>query len=226
MRFPIPNPIVITGKFGATGGAYANSYFKRHIGVDLRASVGTPLCAPVSGVIRSATTSASGNKIIELDGDGKWHRFLHLSRLDVRAGQTVSESQQIGLTGNTGGVQAHCHWDVRKPNTAWNASFANYYNPETLVTAPAPPSGGLDMPALNSRIQLMPPDKRSTFRVGAPDKVGTINVTDNTFTYVVRGFDSKYPGRIIINSRSAGGDGIGLALYYLSGARIPGWKKI
>lgn len=82
------------------------------------------------------------------------------------------------------------------------------------------------LPPVGSRIQLVAPQTRTTWRVGTAQQAGTIKVTDNTFVYIVRGYDSKYPGRIIINSASAGGDGVGLALYYLNGSRVDGWKQL
>lgn len=84
------------------------------------------------------------------------------------------------------------------------------------------------MPPIGSRIHLTypPAQTRTTWKAGTATKAGTIHVTDNTFDYVVRGYDSKFPGRIIINSASGGGDGVGLALYYLSGSVVPGWKAI
>jgi hypothetical protein len=82
------------------------------------------------------------------------------------------------------------------------------------------------MPAIGSKIQLLPKDKRTTFRAGTATTAGVINVTDNTFVYEVRGYDPKYPNRILINSASGGGNGVALALYYTSGAKIPGWKQI
>ncbi len=89
---------------------------------------------------------------------------------------------------------------------------------------PQPTSG---MPPVNSRIQLIAGSgTRDTFHAGTTNKAGTINPTDNTFNYLVRGYDPKYPNRIIINSASAGGNGVALALYYTNGSIIPGWKKI
>lgn len=220
MRWPLSS-VTITGRFGATGGAYSGSYFKRHIGTDFRASVGTAVYAPIGGTIRRASTSSSGNKIIELAGnDGRWHRFLHLSGFSVSAGQKVSEGQLIGRSGNTGGVIAHLHWDIRKANTEWNASFSNYYNPESLVSATPV------MPPIGSKIKLIPTQTRTTWVVGTAKPKGTIKVTDNSFVYVVRGYDSSYPGRIVINSASGGGNGVGLALFYNNGQRIEGWVKI
>jgi hypothetical protein len=79
------------------------------------------------------------------------------------------------------------------------------------------------MPPVGSKIQLLPKDKRTTFRAGTTTVAGVINVTDNTFVYTVHGYDPKFPNRVIINSKSAGGNGVALSLYYLSGQRIKGW---
>lgn len=139
MRNPLDS-ITITGAFQevaqpGTGLPDANGV-KRHIGVDLRASVGTKLFAPGAGKVTSSYTSAtSGLQVIEALIDSKLHRFLHLSRRDVVGGQTFVEGQVIGLTGNSGGVPAHLHWDVRKNGTTYNASLSNYYNPFSVINS-------------------------------------------------------------------------------------------
>lgn len=139
------------------------------------------------------------------------------------------------------------HINVRLPNgTVWSdgdiyASIQDYENKKApgflgwgesvndvrvIEWAPDPVNPGLDMPAIGSRIQLLPVDNRTTYKAGTSTPAGVIHVTDDTFKYVVRGYDKNYPGRILINSATAGGDGVGLALYYLNGGKIPGWKKI
>lgn len=82
------------------------------------------------------------------------------------------------------------------------------------------------MPPVGSKIQLLPKDKRTTFRAGTTTVAGTINVTDNTFIYTVHGYDPKFPNRVIINSKSAGGNGVALALYLTNGTKINGWKQL
>ena len=82
------------------------------------------------------------------------------------------------------------------------------------------------MPPVGSKIQLIPKDVRNTYRAGTTTKAGTIRVTDNTFIYTVRGYDPVYGGRILINSASAGGNGVGLALFYTNGQIIPGWREV
>lgn len=89
---------------------------------------------------------------------------------------------------------------------------------------PAPPVSKL--PPIGSRIQLIAPQTRTTWKAGTAIKAGTIKVTDNSFVYLVRGYDPKYSGRIIINSASGGGNGVGLALYLLNGSLIEGWKRV
>lgn len=82
------------------------------------------------------------------------------------------------------------------------------------------------MPSVGSEIQLIPTQVRTTWKPGTATEAGTIHVTDGTFKYLHRGFDAKYPGRIIINSASGGGNGIGLALYLLNGTLVEGWRTV
>lgn len=93
-----------------------------------------------------------------------------------------------------------------------------------LEYVPDPPKPVL--PTVGSKIQLIAPQTRTTWVVGTTNVAGHINVTDDTFKYVIRGYDSKFPGRAIINSASAGGDGVGLALYYINGTLVDGWKQL
>lgn len=82
------------------------------------------------------------------------------------------------------------------------------------------------MPPIGSRIQLLPHITRTTFRSGTTAVAGRINVNANDFFYFVRGYDSVHPNRIIINSASAGGNGIALALYYTDGRRVENWRQV
>lgn len=142
MRRPVDKFVRISSRHGEKGAGY----FKKHVGTDYACPVGTPVLSPVNGVIRSVTIGPSGGKQIELEGEGKYWRFLHLSRQNVRPGEAVREGQQIGLSGNTGITTGpHLHMDVRKPS-AWNASFANYYDPESLIAEANKPKPGTDVP--------------------------------------------------------------------------------
>lgn len=198
-------------------------FFGKHLGYDYSCPVGTAVKAPVSGKVTVSGWSDALGNWIEITSNNQIHRIGHLSKRQVNAGQTVGEGQQIGLSGNTGvSTGPHVHHDVRKIGTAWNASFANYYDWEKMLGAQSSVNAAL----VGKQIQLLPVDTRTTFKAGTAEVAGHIRVTDNTFIYTVRGVDKKYPNRVIINSKSAGGDGVSLALQYLNGQTIPGWKKV
>lgn len=105
----------------------------------------------------------------------------------------------------------------------WDAYGGPDYWAEYADNTPAPQPASFDMPAVNSQIRLTS-GPRTTYVAGTTTKAGVINVTDNTFVYTIHGYDPKYKNRVIINSKSAGGNGVALALYYTSGSKIDGWE--
>lgn len=215
MRLPLDGSPKISTEYMEPG----TGSLGKHLGVDYAIPTGTPVYAPGQGVVTQVSEGSVGGKMIELRIGAYLWRFLHLSQQLVHVGQGISEGQMIAKSGATGQVSGpHLHVDTRLDGNAWNASLSNYRDPRSFL--------GLDMPSIGSWIQLMPQDTRTTFRVGTANEAGKIRVIDDTFKYLVRGYDEKFPGRIIINSASAGGNGVGLALYYLNGQRIPGWKKV
>ena len=129
MKAPLKS-MFVTSKFGTYGSQWQ---FGRHMGVDLRAPVGTPVYAPEAGTINERYVGSKGIKVLGLAGT-KWHRFLHLNDFSVANGQKVKAGQLLGHSGNTGKVAAHLHWDARKPGTAWSAAFSNYTDPIKLIT--------------------------------------------------------------------------------------------
>jgi murein DD-endopeptidase MepM/ murein hydrolase activator NlpD len=55
-----------------------------------------------------------GNMIILSHDDGVQTVYAHLSRIDIRTGQSVSQGQTIGAVGNTGkSTGPHLHFEVR-----------------------------------------------------------------------------------------------------------------
>ena len=86
-----------------------------HKGIDIAASVGEPILAPASGVVRRAghRTGGYGNTV-EIDhGYGYVTRFAHTSRIHVRSGERVERGQMIAEVGATGLVSGpHLHYEV------------------------------------------------------------------------------------------------------------------
>jgi len=113
----------------------------KHLGYDYGVAIGTPVKAPVSGVVRErveTSGSGSGGKRLEIAGDdGRWHRLLHLNAWHVKVGDRVAEGQHVADSGATGDVTGpHLHHDVRKAGTAWNASLSNYFDWEQIISQP------------------------------------------------------------------------------------------
>ncbi len=89
-----------------------------HEGMDFRAGTGTPVRAGNSGVVVLARALYyEGNCVVIDHGLGLFTISMHLSRIDVREGQHVTQGQRIGLSGATGRVTGpHLHWAVRWQN--------------------------------------------------------------------------------------------------------------
>jgi murein DD-endopeptidase MepM/ murein hydrolase activator NlpD len=86
-----------------------------HKGMDFRAATGTPVKAGNSGVVVLAQPLYyEGNCVVIDHGLGLYTLSMHLSRVDVRVGQTVATGDKLGLSGATGRVTGpHLHWAVR-----------------------------------------------------------------------------------------------------------------
>jgi murein DD-endopeptidase MepM/ murein hydrolase activator NlpD len=113
-RWPVKGRI--SGFFGSQR-IYAGEPGSPHSGVDVAVPTGTPLAAPADGVVvlaASAPFTLEGNLLIVNHGLGLSSVFLHLSRIDVKVGDTVKQGQQIGAVGMTGRATGpHMHWSLR-----------------------------------------------------------------------------------------------------------------
>jgi len=90
---------------------------KMHWGMDFTSPRGTPIYASGDGKIARADNSASGfGKHIRIDhGYGYLTIYAHLSKYNVKKGQSVKRGDLIGFVGSTGRSQApHLHYEVWK----------------------------------------------------------------------------------------------------------------
>lgn len=105
----------LSGRFG--GQRILNGVPERpHYGSDLAAPIGTPVSAPADGTVSFAETGLhyEGALILIDHGQGLISAYLHLSRVDVQAGQSVKRGQLIGLVGQEGRATGpHLCWRMK-----------------------------------------------------------------------------------------------------------------
>lgn len=125
----------ISGLFGSQR-IYAGEPGAYHSGVDVARAAGTPIVAPADGVVvlaSDAPFTIEGNLLMIDHGMGLNSAFLHLSRIDVREGDTVRRGQRIGAVGATGRATGpHLHWGMK-----WNDARID----PLLVAGPMPETG-------------------------------------------------------------------------------------
>ncbi|MGA2515026.1 MAG: peptidoglycan DD-metalloendopeptidase family protein [Thermodesulfobacteriota bacterium] len=86
-----------------------------HEGLDIANRTGTPVIAPADGIVSdTGRDSSHGNVVVISHGFGINSRFLHLSKIFVRAGQRVKRGDKIAEVGTTGiSTGPHLHYEVR-----------------------------------------------------------------------------------------------------------------
>ncbi len=89
--------------------------WRAHLGVDYAAPTGTPVRSVGQGVVDVAgVQNGFGNVVMLKHANGHTTVYAHLSRIDVRRGQSIAQGQTIGLVGATGWATGpHLHFEFR-----------------------------------------------------------------------------------------------------------------
>jgi murein DD-endopeptidase MepM/ murein hydrolase activator NlpD len=112
----------ITQGYGSTSvTGFINNVYNFHNGIDLRASIGTPIKAAADGVVAGVGNDgkyAYGKWIAINHQNGLITLYGHFSVQSVSAGQHVTRGQVIGYSGNTGfATGPHLHFTVYDATT-------------------------------------------------------------------------------------------------------------
>jgi len=125
--WPLNENFIRRGMVNHTFGPVRNGGARNHQGWDFYAEPGTPCFAIADGtVVKVRNVGAYGLQVIirfDFVLGGKPRKlfgfYAHLSRADVKEGQTAKIGQQVGLTGNSGnarsmrGKDQHLHFEIR-----------------------------------------------------------------------------------------------------------------
>lgn len=108
--WPTITPYIITSRYGWRWG-------RLHAGIDISGcGTGSPIFAIQSGYVYELETNPNKNSglTVYIDhGNGYYSIYMHLQKISVKVGQTVSRGAQVGTMGNTGrSTGPHLHLGV------------------------------------------------------------------------------------------------------------------
>ena len=104
--------------FGPRGNPFGNGPMEMHNGIDIANTTGTPIKAAASGeVFKSQVMGAYGNMIAvkhKVNGKDMSTVYAHLSTINVKVGDKVTQGQVIGTMGSTGrSTGPHLHFEIQ-----------------------------------------------------------------------------------------------------------------
>ncbi len=109
---------IITSRFGARSSIRVSN----HTGLDIGASIGTPIKAAASGTVTFAGYKGSYGYMVVIAHNNEIETYYgHCSKLYVSAGQKVNQGDVIAAVGNTGNSTGpHLHLEIRVNGVAYN----------------------------------------------------------------------------------------------------------
>lgn len=112
---PLPGTPTVTQGFGQNPQIYSQFGLAGHNGIDFGCDVGTTIYAPHDGVATVKDDGANGYGLsVVIDGPTRRSLLGHLSETNVVTGQSISQGDPIGKSGQSGFSTApHLHWTFK-----------------------------------------------------------------------------------------------------------------
>lgn len=174
-----------------------------HNGEDFPVPIGTVIKAPMQGTVVSAFSNARGGNQVRVKlADGATVGFAHLSKLEVKQGDTVTAGQQLALSGQTGhatGPHVHMTVEVGGKKVSPTSYFAGAVAPSGLPSGP-PSASTPDDPVL---AQGTPPASQVGTALPPFDFEGALKAIPSS---VDRKIAKSYVLQALINTASQKGD--------------------
>lgn len=113
---PIMSPeydVNITSKYGIRKHPRKKKS-KFHCGLDIQGSKNAPIYAAADGVVSTVGRRQAYGNLIEIKHSNKFvTKYAHLKKIYIKAGDTVSKGQIIGVQGNSGNSTGeHLHFEI------------------------------------------------------------------------------------------------------------------
>ena len=124
MRYPFDKYVLGT-KYGVKGKYWSCGF---HSGVDFKSTNygGDGKIYPLykGTVLKVTTTGSYGNCVYIKHNDGYITLYAHMKKVNVKAGQAVTEKTVLGIEGTTGNSTGlHCHVEVHKGSYKYPAQI-------------------------------------------------------------------------------------------------------
>jgi murein DD-endopeptidase MepM/ murein hydrolase activator NlpD len=119
-RFFLKSPLKfeprITSRFSRLRRHPILGYNRAHNGVDYSAPTGAPVVSVAPGTVTLAGWTSGGGRTVRVrHSNGYESEYLHLSALEVRAGERVAQGDLVGRVGATGlATGPHLHYGLRR----------------------------------------------------------------------------------------------------------------
>ena len=116
----IPNLWPVDGRlgngFGPRQDPFSGEGQEVHRGVDISATMGTPIHVTANGIVRFAEMYSGYGRLVIVDhGGGVETWYAHMSKFYVHTGQEVRRGEVLGAVGASGRVTApHLHYEVHE----------------------------------------------------------------------------------------------------------------
>lgn len=107
-----------------------------HYGYDIAIPIGTEIVAPAAGTVTLGEDDLyyEGGTVFLDHGDGLVSVFLHMSDVEVSAGDKVAAGDRLGASGNTGRTTGpHLHWAVKWRNSNNSDRSGDFYIDPALL---------------------------------------------------------------------------------------------
>ncbi|MDJ0706272.1 MAG: M23 family metallopeptidase [Leptolyngbyaceae cyanobacterium MO_188.B28] len=113
-RIPLKGTLEVSSEFGLRPNPFGWSSYEMHEGIDFKGPYGEPVFSTAEGVVEKAEYHGGyGNHVIIDHGYGYKTLYAHLSEIDAKAGDRISQGTLIGFVGSTGRSSGpHLHYGI------------------------------------------------------------------------------------------------------------------